>query len=60
MRFCFHRLLQRPDLLIEHSHQFEQVVSTPSRPRFQGQLTQPLLTCLAPQFALPPHSLIQA
>jgi hypothetical protein len=60
LRFCFHRLVQQPDLLIEHGHQLQQVISAPPRPRFQRKLAQHLLTRLALQFALPLHPLIQA
>ena len=60
LSFGFDRLIQRFDLLVEHRHQLEQVVSPTSCPRLQRQLAQDLLSGLAPQLVLPLHSFIQA
>src|SRR5438270_3639700 len=56
LSFGFDRLIQRLDLLVEHRHQLEQVVSPTSCPRLQRQFAQDLLSGCTPQLRSEEHT----
>jgi hypothetical protein len=57
---AFTARVQRIDLLLQHRHQPQQVVSSTRCPGPQGKFAQQLLSRLAPQLAFALHALVQA